>query len=98
MKIFDEDGNFLGDFIADQKDKVSDSFDESPGDGCLCILYLIPFILIVIILYYLLKLFIIICRYLLKLLVIICKFLIRIIWWILRLPFYLIFYRETPEF
>lgn len=87
MKIFDEDGNFLGEFIEDSKDKISDSFDDSVGNGCVTFLYMILLIIIVAIIWYILKgIFIL------------CKFLLRIIWWLVRVPFCLIFRKEWPEF
>ena len=33
MKVFDENGNFLGEFIEESKDRISTSFDESNGNG-----------------------------------------------------------------
>jgi len=42
MKIFDESGNYLGEFIEDKtdeiKENVKDSFDVSFSSGCLMLL------------------------------------------------------------
>lgn len=87
MKIFDEDGNFLGEFIEDSKDKISNSFDESIGNGCATFLYMILLIIIVAILWYIFKgIFMLI------------KFILKIIWWLIRAPFLLVLKREWPKF
>ncbi|WP_044973455.1 hypothetical protein [Ruminococcus sp. HUN007] len=91
MQLFDEDGNPVGELFENAKDRVSDSFDESLGEGCLALLMMIiihiPLILVLLLLWLLLKL-----------LWIIVKFIFRLLWWLLRLPFCLIFKHEPPEF
>lgn len=87
MKVFDKDGNFLGEFIEDSKDKISDSFDESVGNGCITFLYMILIIVIVAIVWYIFKG-----------IVLLFKFILRILWWIIRTPFCLIFRKEWPRF
>ena len=66
MKVFDEDGNFLGEFIEDSKDKISDSFDESVGNGCVTFLYMILLIAIVAVFWWIFKGILILCKILLK--------------------------------
>ena len=91
MKIFDEDGNFIGEFISDSVEQAKDSYDDSGVSGCLFVSLLLsikfPFILVLIIFWYFLKL-----------MWVIFKFFLRIFWWIIRLPFTLIFRGEFPEF
>ena len=87
MKVFDEHGNLLGEFIEDSKDKVSESFDNSLPEGCVCLLYMIPVIILLYVLWLLLGL-------MLKL----CKLVLRAAWWVIRVPFCLIFLGEWPEF
>ena len=91
MKVFNEEGEYIGelieDFIDDSKDKIEDAFDDSVGNGCAVFLYMLPWIILVVIL-----------LYVLKLIWIACKFLLRILWWLIRAPFMLIFSREWPEF
>ena len=118
MKIFDEDGNFLGEFIDSQKDDISDT-------GCLSaipliLLKVIPLTIIVLILWLIYKAISFIlkwlcigglwllkklgtgCLWLLPKMGVGClwlaKQLLRCIWWLLRLPFTLIFRQKTPKF
>lgn len=81
FKIYDENDNFIGeyigDFVEEAKDSVSDSFDVSFGSGLfavLCVLaFKFPWLILVIIGWGILKL-----------LWIVLKFVGRIVWWILR--------------
>ncbi|MBQ8559666.1 MAG: hypothetical protein IJ439_06775 [Tyzzerella sp.] len=81
FRIYDEDDNFIGeyigDFVKDTKDTVSDSFDTSFGSGLLaisCVLaFKFPWLILVIIGWFILKL-----------LWIVIKFVGRIAWWLLR--------------
>lgn len=88
MKIFDEDGNYLGDFIEDTKDKIDDAFEGSWLWGIVFLLIIAPgwTILGIIVI----SIF--------KLIKFIIKLIFKIIWWIIRLPFTLIFQHEFPEF
>ena len=85
MEIFDGAGNFLGEFIEDQKDDVVDS------DGIEIFLKLIfkaiPLIILASILWVIIKIgsFFI-------------KWACKILWWLLRLPFCLIFNKKWPKF
>ena len=93
LKVYDEDNNFvgewIGDFVEESKESVSESFDVSFGEGCLALLILLafkfPWLILVIILWLILKLM----WFFIKL---IC----RCIWWVVRLPFTLIFKKEFP--
>ena len=83
MKIFDENGNFLGEFIENSVDKMSDSFHDSVGAGCLSLsefLFLIGFVAATYVIY------------------IFCRALLKAAWWIFRLPFYMIVKKDLPEF
>ena len=83
MKIFDENGNFLGEFIENSVDKMSDSFHDSVGAGCLSLsefLFLIGFVAAAYVIY------------------IFCRALLKAAWWIFRLPFYMIVKKDLPEF
>lgn len=118
MKIFDEEGNLLGDFIESQKDDISDT-------GCLAaipliLLKVIPLTLLFLIFWLIYKAVKFIlkwlclgglwllkklgegCLWLLPKLGVGClwlaKQLLRCIWWLLRLPFTLIFRKKTPKF
>lgn len=81
FKIYDENDNFIGeyigDFVEEAKDSVSDSFDVSFGSGLLTVLCVLafkfPWLLLVIIGWGILKL-----------LWIVLKFVGRIAWWVLR--------------
>lgn len=87
MKVFDENGNFLGEFIEESKDRISTSFDESNGNGCITFLYMIPIIIIVTIIWFI---FIGI--------IFLGKCILRILWWIIRVPFCLGIKKKWPEF
>ena len=91
MKLFDENGNFVGEFISDSIEQVSDSYKSSFGDGCLAIFIVLsvrfPILLLLIVLWLILKL-----------IWIILKFALRIVWWLVRLPFTLISRKKVPKF
>ena len=87
MKIFDESGNFLGEFIEDSKDKISDSFDDSVGIGFATLLYMILLIILVVVAWFILK-----GIYMM------CKLFLRTMWWFVRIPFFLILKKEWPQF
>ena len=118
MKVFDENGNFLGDFIESQKEDIADT-------GCLAVIPLLllkvlPLTLLVLILWLIYKAVSFILKWLcigglwlLKKIGLGClwllpklgavflwlgKQLLRCIWWLLRLPFTLIFQKKTPKF
>ena len=82
FKIYDEDDNFIGEYVGDflenAKDTVSDSFDTSLGSGCLAILCVLAFKFPWLIL-------VIIGWLILKLLWVVLKFIGRILWWVLRI-------------
>ncbi|MGN1181543.1 MAG: hypothetical protein ACI4SR_00940 [Faecalibacillus sp.] len=42
MKVFDENGNYLGGFIEDTKDKIDDAFEDSWIWGILFLLLIVP--------------------------------------------------------
>lgn len=91
MKVFDEDGMCLGEFVAerieDSKEKISDSFSSSWLLGILCFLWRPIPTTIVVILYVVLKS-----------IWSLCKLIARTVWWFIRLPFSLLFIKECPEF
>lgn len=88
MKLYDENGSFVGDFIAAEKEKISETFDD--GLWWLGIVFLIisPFWTI----------FVIVLWLILKGIIKLIAFILRCVWWIIRLPFYLYLYGELPEF
>lgn len=91
MKIFDEDGNYLGEFIDERiesaSESISDSFAASWILGILCFLWQPVWTIIVILSW-------IILRSIYKLL----KLSFKCIWWLIRVPFTLIFSKEWPTF
>lgn len=90
MKIFDEEGNFLGEFfenrIEEAKESVSDSFQISWILGILCFCWQPIWTLVILAVFLILKgiwkLFLL------------C---LRIMWWSIRLPFALIIWKECPS-
>lgn len=88
MKIFDEDGNYIGEFLEDTKEKIDDAFEGSWIWGIIFLLLIAPgwtILGIVVISIF-------------KLIAFIIKLIFRILWWTIRLPFCLLFYREFPQF
>lgn len=86
--MYDEDGNYLGEFIEDTKDKIEDAFEGSWIWGIIFLLLIAPgwtILGIVVISIF-------------KMIAFIFKLGVRIIWWVIRLPFCLVFKREIPEF
>ena len=88
MRIFDEDGNYLGDFIGDTKEKVEDAFEGSWLWGIVVLLFIAPgwtiFGIIVILLF--------------KLISFIIMLVIKFVWWLVRLPFCLVLQKRFPDF
>ena len=87
MELFDKDGNFVGEFISSTKENVEETFESSWILGILFFLISPIWTMVVISIWFIFKMFI-------KLLI----FVLRIAWWIIRLPFCLIFLRELPKF
>lgn len=100
MKLFDEDGNYVGEFLLDSiesvKDKATDAIDDGSWIvGLIILVILFPgWALLCGVIYIIFKL---ICL-IIKLAICVCKFIIRVLWWLLRLPFCLIFQGDFPEF
>lgn len=91
MKLFDEYGNYIGEFVENSVDNVTSSYQESFGAGCAAVLIALvarfPILIVLVILFAILWL-----------LWAILKLALKIIWWLLRMPFTLIFRKEFPEF
>ena len=84
MKVYDEDGNFLGDFISAEKEKIVETFDDGLWWLGLFFLFVAPFWTILVIILWLIF----------KLIINLIKLILKVIWWLIRLPFCLIFNRE----
>ena len=93
MKIFDEDGNYLGEFIKESIEEVKDNATETISDGS----WILGLIMLLIIFpgWTILGGIIYIIG---KLIWWIFKIVINTAWWLIRLPFTLFIYRELPEF
>ena len=94
MKVFNEEGSFMGEFIeassdviSGAKDTVCDMADVSLVLGIISFILAPGVTLVVLCVLFVFHLFISII-----------KLGIRAIWWIIRLPFTLIFSQEFPEF
>lgn len=88
MKLYDEDGNYVGEFLESTKEKVENAFEGSWIWGIVFLLFIAPgwtvLGLIVIGLFKLIKFIVVLV--------------LKIMWWTIRLPFVLIFRHEFPEF
>ena len=87
MELFDKDGNFVGEFIEKQKDDVSDAFSTSWALGILCFFWK-PIPTIIVLLLWLIF----------KVIFSITKLCLKCAWWLIRLPFCLIFQKKWPKF
>ena len=88
MKVYDEDGNFIGDFISAEKEKIEETFDGGWWFLGIILLIASPFWTI----------FVVILWLILKGIINLIKFALRCIGWIIRTPFCLWRYGEFPEF
>lgn len=88
MKLFDENGNYLGEFIEETKEKVEDAFDDSWIWGVVFFLLIAPgwtILGIVLILLF-------------KITCIIIKLVWGLTFWFAKLPFCLFFKHTLPRF
>lgn len=87
MKLYDENGNFVGEFIKNTTENVGEAFSVSWALGLL-LLFISPIWGIVVIsLWFIFKM-------IFKLIV----FVLKLIWWVIRVPFCLISRQEWPRF
>lgn len=92
LKIYDEDDNFLGeyvgDFIDDMKDDVPDAFSESIGEGLVAfaaaLIIKLPWLLLVVVAGFFLMLLWKVVKFLLKCLAWICLMGLFCLWWLLQ--------------
>ena len=88
MKLYDDAGNFVGDFISAEKERIEETFDGGWWFLGIILLIASPFWTI----------FVIVLWLMLKGIIKLIAFILRCIWWIIRLPFCLCLYGEIPEF
>ncbi len=81
--LYDEDGNLIGNFLEKTTEDISEAFSTSWLLGILLLIFA-PVWGIVYFLFMLLFKFLV--------------FIIKILWWIIKLPFCLIFYKNLPKF
>lgn len=81
--LYDEDGNLIGNFLEKTTEDISEAFSTSWLLGILLLIFA-PVLGIVYFLFILLFKFFV--------------FIIKILWWIIKLPFCLIFYKNLPKF
>ena len=81
--LYDEDGNLIGNFLEKTTEDISEAFSASWLLGILLLIFA-PVWGIVYFLFILLFKFLV--------------FIIKILWWIIKLPFCLIFYKNLPKF
>jgi len=94
-EIFDSEGNLIGHFIESAKDGVSSAFESSWLWGLFFLLIIAPgWTLLGVLLYLIIK----VIKIAIWLLFTIIKFILRCLWWLIRLPFYLLIWRDYPEF
>ena len=81
--LYDENGNLIGNFLEKTTEDISEAFSASWLLGILLLIFA-PVWGIVYFLFILLFKFLV--------------FIIKILWWIIKLPFCLIFYKNLPKF
>ena len=81
--LYDEDGNLIGNFLEKTTEDISEAFSASWLLGILLLIFA-PVLGIVYFLFILLFKFLV--------------FIIKILWWIIKLPFCLIFYKNLPKY
>ena len=95
MKIFDENGNYLGEFFEDTKEKVEDAFEGSWLFGIIFLFFIAPWwTLFGLVVWGICK----ILKFVIVLLFKLAVLFLRCLWWLIRLPFCLIFLHEKPKF
>lgn len=106
IELFDGDGNIVGYFLESAKDGIDSAFGVSwvwglvflflvaPGWALLGVVLWALFVLIKLSL----KLAIFLITILVKLVIILLGFVLRCLWWLIQLPFCLIFDHEFPDF
>lgn len=105
MKLFDESGNFIGDFIESTsdaincaKDTVYDMADVSVVLGIIGFILAPGVMLAIIPILFMFHLFISVVKLIIKIIWWIILLIISSIWWVIRLPFTLVFLKRFPEF
>ena len=81
--LYDEDGNLIGNFLEKTTENISEAFSTSWLLGLLLLIFAPAWGIVYILFVLLFKFFI---------------FLLKTLWWIIKLPFYLIFYKSFPKF
>ena len=107
-KVYDEDGNFVGEFIEEAKESVSDSISSGDVNWAallgLILLFVFLWILSIVWDFVIWPVLKFIGRLLLWLLTLaglsawwLLQEFIYLLWWLIRLPFMAILYKEAPE-
>lgn len=94
-EFFDSEGNLVGHFLESAKNGTETAFEGSWILGIIFLLFIAPgWTIFGIVLFLIIKLI----RIALWLAFTILKITLRCFWWLLRLPFCLIFWRDIPDF
>lgn len=81
--LYDEDGNLIGNFLEKTTENISEAFSTSWLLGLLLLIFAPAWGIVYILFVLLFKFFV---------------FLLKTLWWIIKLPFCLIFYKSFPKF
>lgn len=81
--LYDEDGNLIGNFLEKTTEDISEAFSASWLLGILLLIFAPVWGIVYFLFILLFKFFV---------------FIIKILWWIIKLPFCLIFYKNLPKF
>ena len=105
MKLFDESGNFIGDFVESTsntiscaKDTVCDMADVSIVLGIIGFILAPGITLALIPILFVFHIFISVVKLTIKIIWWIIILIMSSIWWVIRLPFTLLFLKRFPEF
>ena len=83
QNLYDEDGNLIGNFLEKTTEDISEAFSASWLLGILLLIFAPVWGIVYFLFILLFKFFV---------------FIIKILWWIIKLPFCLIFYKNLPKF
>ena len=81
--LYDEDGNLIGNFLEKTTEDISEAFSASWLLGILLLIFAPVWGIVYFLFILIFKFFV---------------FIIKILWWIIKLPFCLIFYKNLPKF
>lgn len=94
MKLYDENHNYVGEFITDKVEQAGEYLNDSKGS---CFGFIIT-LLLILAFYFPWVLILVVLMLLGKFIWFLIKLIFRVLWWLIRAPFTLIFRKRFPKF